>query len=103
MQPPFDPVGYADRQAEIAKVMARVNAKRLALAEKLESGLADSDDARRRNESMPGVLGERWSAFIALPIPEQVAALGKTEFEGMAWQSLLQCSPYFWSEYETNQ
>lgn len=95
MQSAFDPVGYADRHAEIAKVMARVSLKRLALAEKLERGLADADDARRRNASMPGVLGERWSAFIALPMPEQVSALGRTEFEGMAWQSLLQCSPYF--------
>ncbi len=51
-------------------------------------------DAKCRNARMPGRLGELWGIFIELPIPDQIDALRCLTFHGMAWQSLLQCSPF---------
>lgn len=95
MNYPFDPVAYADRQAEIAKMMARTNAKRVALGSLIASSDFDLVDARRRNASMPGILGELWTKFLDMESSEQLKALEVPEFQGMAWQSLLQCDPIF--------
>ena len=84
----------ATRQAEIAKVMAQVERKRYSLAERLRNSDMDLADARRRNASMPGRLGELWGLFIELPRESQVEALGIAQFHAMSWQSLLQCSPF---------
>ena len=90
-----DPVLVAERKQAIAELMARVNTSRLRLRDRIARGAVDQEDAHRRNASMPGVLGERWAQFMVLTRAEQMAALEQTEFNGMAWQSLLQCSPFF--------
>lgn len=95
MEPRYDPIAIAERHAAIAVVMARVNAKRAALAQRIQASQVDAKDAHRRNETMPGYLGELWADFLAMPQPQQIKALRHDEFKGMAWQSLLQCSPYF--------
>ena len=92
-----DPVLVAERKQAIAELMTRVDASRLRLRDSIARGQVDAEDARRRNASMPGVLGERWTQFMALTRAAQVAALEQPEFNGMAWQSLLQCSPFFFS------
>ncbi len=84
----------AARHAEIAKVMAQVDAGRKRLAARLRIGDVDWVDARRRNTQMPGRLGQLWGWFIELPLEEQLAALEADTFHRMAWQSLLQCSPF---------
>ena len=90
----MNPVLVAERQAEIEKVMGRMNAYRLQLIGKLASDDVDVADAERRNKGMPGVLEERWGQFMALSKEQKIAALQEPAFNGMAWQSLLQCSPY---------
>lgn len=95
MEYKFDPVAYAERQAEIAKLMARVKEKQLYLSGLIASGKVDMNDARFRNATMPGILGDHWASFIELPESAQIEALSLTEFKGMAWQSLLQCRPIF--------
>ena len=82
------------RHAEIAKLMAQVEHKRRLLAARLRAGDVDFVDAQRRNARMPGRLGQLWGRFIALPHEEQLAALEADTFHRMAWQSLLQCSPF---------
>jgi hypothetical protein len=85
------------RRAAIAKVMAEVERRRLLLAQRLREGLVDLEDARARNATMPGILGQRWAEFIELPLTAQTQALetlSEPRFHGMAWQSLLQCSPF---------
>ena len=84
----------AARHAEIAKVMAQIEGKRRRLAERLRIGDVDLADARRRNARMPGRLGQLWGWFIELSQAEQLAALEADTFHQMAWQSLLQCSPF---------
>ena len=90
-----DSLLIAERKQAIAELMARVDASRLTLRERIARGEVDQTDAHRRNASMPGVLGERWTQFMALTRAEQVSALERPQFNGMAWQSLLQCSPFF--------
>jgi hypothetical protein len=78
--------------------MADVERKRLLLAQRLREGALDLNDARSRNAAMPGILGLRWAEFIELPLAAQTQALetlSEPRFRGMAWQSLLQCSPFF--------
>jgi hypothetical protein len=87
----------AQRQAEIAKVVAQVDRKRTLLAQRLLAGEFDLQQARDRNAGMPGVLGQRWAEFLDLPASEQAATLREPRFRGMAWQSLLQCSPFLMS------
>ncbi|MDR1969647.1 MAG: hypothetical protein LBQ32_13320 [Burkholderiaceae bacterium] len=92
----MDPSAVALRQAAIAKVMAQVERRRLLLAQHLREGAIDLEDARMRNAGMPGILGQRWAEFIELPLVAQTQALetlSESRFHGMAWQSLLQCSP----------
>ena len=84
----------AARHTEIAKVMAQVDDKRKRLAARLHIGDIDWADARRRNAQMPGRLGQLWGRFIELSREEQLAALEADTFDRMAWQSLLQCSPF---------
>lgn len=84
----------AARQAEIAKVMAQVEHRRQLLAARLDTGDVDLADARRRNAQMPGRLGQLWGWFIELPLQQQLDALQADTFHQMAWQSLLQCSPF---------
>ena len=74
--------------------MAQVERKRQSLAERLRAGDVDLADARRRNATMPGRLGELWGIFIELPRERQIEALGVAQFHAMSWQSLLQCSPF---------
>ena len=74
--------------AESARLRAR-------LAQAIERGEVDDQDADRRNSAMPGVLGDLWRDFLALPTPERLRALSQDAFKGMHWQSLLQCSPFF--------
>jgi hypothetical protein len=90
----IDPVALRQRQDAIAELMGRVTASRLALRQRLADGDVNADNARQRNASMPGFLGELWGAFMQLPLQSQLDALAVTEYRGMAWQSLLQCSPY---------
>ncbi|WP_448255161.1 hypothetical protein [Ottowia oryzae] len=90
-----DPALVAERRQAIAELMARVDASRWKLRDRIARGEVDQEDAHRRNASMPGVLGERWAQFMALTRAEQVTALEQAQFNGMAWQSLLQCSPFF--------
>ena len=90
----IDPVKYAERQVAIAELMARVNAKRLLLKRQLAAGALSIPTAKLRNSSIPGVLGSLWSDFMNLPVDLQLQALESSDFQGMSWQSLLQCSPY---------
>jgi hypothetical protein len=99
-QPPSDEaraLAVAQRHAEIAKLMEQVRLKRLKLLNKIELDQVDEADALKRNESMPGILGELWAQFLALPKSEKLVHLGRDDFCGMHWQSLLQCSPYIGS------
>lgn len=89
-----DPAAVAARQAAITKVMAQVGQKRQSLAERLRADDVDLADARCRNATMPGRLGELWGVFIELPRERQIEALGAPQFHAMSWQSLLQCSPF---------
>jgi hypothetical protein len=93
----MSPSALALRRAAIAEVTAEVARKRLLLARRLRDGAVDLADARSRNAAMPGVLGQRWAEFIELPLTAQtqaLEALHEPRFHGMAWQSLLQCSPF---------
>lgn len=93
----MDPSAVALRHAAIAKVMADIERRRLLLAQRLREGTVDLGDARVRNAAMPGILGQCWAEFIELPLAAQTQALetlSEPRFHGMAWQSLLQCSPF---------
>lgn len=93
--PRHDPIAVEERRAAIKVVMARVVAKREQLSKRIQANQVNVDDARLRNKAMPGYLGELWTEFLELPSDQQVEVLNHESFKGMAWQSLLQCSPYF--------
>ena len=90
-----DAVRYAERQEAIGKLMACVRFKQMTLIKRINLGDADMAGAIQRNQRMPGILGELWNKFLHLDSPAQVEALTGAEYEGMSWQSLLQCSPFF--------
>lgn len=85
----------AERQREISKVMRQVKDMQRELSNRIREGAVDEADAFNRNQRMPGSLGQLWFQFLDLSKDAKLFALSKAEFNGMAWQSLLQCSPYF--------
>jgi hypothetical protein len=89
----FNEQAYAERQHQIAIVMKKVDEKRADLSGRILRGDVDLADARQR-AAIHGVLGNLWREFIELSPDEQVAALGEPTFKTMAWQSLLQASPF---------
>lgn len=82
------------RQNEIRRVMDQVDKKRLDLQARFEADFFDDAEARKRNKAVPGILGALWAQFIELSKEQKIHHLGQTTFNGMHWQSLLQCSPY---------
>ena len=81
----------------MAKLLAHTDKRRAWLSDLIASGRADSQAAAAWMRSVPsiGVLDDYWEEFIALSADQQILALKEKEFNGMSWQSLLQCCPYF--------
>jgi hypothetical protein len=99
VEDPQDPLAVraaavACRHAEVDKVMQQVQRQRQQLAQRIASGQANHQAAALRNAAMPGLLGQRWAEFMGLSDVQKIQELAQLRFNGMAWQSLLQCNPY---------
>jgi len=93
----LDPIAASQRQAEIAKVMARVEDQKQRLLHLLSVRAltqADISAARALNESTNPILAEHWRQFMSYDLPAQQAALQEPRHNGMHWQSLMQCNPF---------
>ena len=82
------------RHEEINKLLNLVNIKKNKLIDKISNNNIDKEDALFRNKSMIGTLGKAWGVFIELDKESQIRFLRDDSFNGMSWQSLLQCNPY---------
>lgn len=81
-------------QHAVEQVMQKLECSKLELSERLLNGQFNQGKAERRNSTMPGILGQRWREFFELEPNEKIQALKMPAWNGMAWQSLMQCNPY---------
>ena len=86
----------AERQAEIKRVLDYFRQRRLQLQSLLETLSArELRHVRTINkQTKGGYLAELWDEFHHLDVKAMKQALDGEQFNGMAWQSLLQANPF---------